>query len=481
MNRSFVHNMGLFPLLTAGLLLLASSVFVLSTSLAQEDIKQSLFKEADEALKAAQEKQADLFAPKAFLKGMERYREAEEDLRKGKNLEDIRKKLNEAMVHFKKAAEATELAAVVFATAAAARSDAVIAGAAEYASESWNKAERKFEEAAKILESGNAKGAKSQGGEAETLYREAELEAIKVSSLQGAWSALQRAEDMDVAERAPKTLEKARDLAQKAEALLMKNRYDTEQARQLAQQAQYEAAHAIHLSVTIKGLQDADKSFEDVLLGAEESLQLVAGKLGQTAQFHEGLDKPTGNITQAIEKLQDENIECVQERKTMEQRLLKLGSAEEELREEVQWQRIRREKMSRISASFSREEGDILLDGENVIIRLYGLSFPIGKSTIEPQYFSLLTKVQNAFAEFPDCRVIIEGHTDSQGSDIANQRLASERAEAVTQYILANTDIPSDRIEAVGYGESRPIASNETAEGRAKNRRIDVVIQPAEK
>ena len=120
-------------------------------------------------------------------------------------------------------------------------------------------------------------------------------------------------------------------------------------------------------------------------------------------------------------------------------------------------------------------------DGENVIIRLYGLTFPIGKSTIEPQYFSLLTKVQNAFSEFPDCKVIIEGHTDSQGSDIANQRLASERAEAVKQYILANTNIPSARIQAIGYGESRPIASNETQEGRAKNRRIDVVIQPVGK
>jgi outer membrane protein OmpA-like peptidoglycan-associated protein len=152
---------------------------------------------------------------------------------------------------------------------------------------------------------------------------------------------------------------------------------------------------------------------------------------------------------------------------------------EEELREEVQWQRIRREKMNRISASFSPEEGDILLDGDNVIIRLYGLTFPVGKSTIEPQYFSLLTKVQRALAEFPDGQVIVEGHTDSQGSDIDNQRLAAERAQAVKQYILANTDIPSARIEAVGYGESRPIASNDTPEGRAKNRRIDVVIQPA--
>lgn len=481
MNRLFSNNLGLFAMLAAILFLLGSAVLGPSTSLAQQDIKKSLFKDADEALQLAQEKQANLFAPKAFLQGMERYRKAEEDLRQGKNLEDIRKKLKEAEVYFKKAAEATEVAAVVFAAAAAVRNDALSAEVTKYASESWNKAERKLEEAARTLEAGDAKGAKSKGGEAETLYRMAELEAIKANYLQGAWSSLQRAENMDVQDYAPQTLEKARNLAQKAEGSLTKNRYDTDEARQLAQQAEYEAVHAIYLSETIKRLKAADNTFEDVLLAAEGPLQKISATLDLTAQFHEGWDIPTATIAEAIEKLQDEHIQCAQAREKMERQLLQLGSTEEELREEVQWQRIRREKMDRISASFSRAEGNILLDGENVIIRLYGLSFPVGKATIEPQYFSLLTKVQNAFAEFPDCRVIIEGHTDSQGSDIANQRLASERAEAVRQYILANTNISKGRIEAVGYGESRPIASNETSEGRAKNRRIDVVIQPAGK
>jgi OOP family OmpA-OmpF porin len=481
MNRLFSNNLGLFPVLAAVFFLLASAVLVPSTSLAQQDIKKSLFKDADEALKVAQERQAELYAPKAFLEGMKRYKEAEEDLRKGKNLEDIRKKLKEAEGYFKKAAEATKVAAVVFAAAAAVRSDALNAEVTKYASGSWNKAERKLEEAARTLEAGDAKGAKSKGGEAETLYRMAELEAIKTNYLQRAWSSLQRAEDMDAGDRAPQTLEMAHQMAQKAEAMLAKNRYDADEAIQLAQQAEYEAVHAIYLSETIKRLKAADNTFEDVLLGVEGPLQKIAGTLDLTAQFHQGLDIPTATIAEAIEKLQDEHIQCAQAREKMERQLLQLGSTEEELREEVQWQRIRQEKMDRISASFSRAEGNILLDGENVIIRLYGLSFPVGTSTIEPQYFSLLTKVQNAFAEFPDCKVIIEGHTDSQGSDIANQRLASERAGAVKQYILANTNIPSGRIEAIGYGESRPIASNETRDGRAKNRRIDVVIQPVGK
>jgi len=495
MNRLFLDNWGLVLVLAAVLFLIGSTVLAPSTSLAQESIKQSLFKEADEALKVAKEKQADLYAPKAFGKGMERYREAEEDFRKGKKLEDIRKRLKRAVVYFKKATEATKLATVTLTAATAARNDALSAEGTKYASERWNKAERKFEEAAKTLEDGDVKGAKSRGGKAETLYRKAELEAIKTNYLQGAWSLLQKAEDMDIKDRAPKTLEKARDLAEKAEALLTGNRYDTDEARQLAQQAKYEAAHATYLSEAIKRFKGADNTLEDVLLAAEGPLQKIAGTLDMTAQFDQGLGIPTQNMVEAIEKLHDENtqiaqtirdkdseISTLQEQiSSMEQRLGKLSSVEEELKAKVERQRIRREKMTRISAFFRREEGKVLLDGEDVIIRLYGLTFPIGTSNIEPQYFGLLTKVQNAFAEFSDCRVIIEGHTDSQGSDVTNQRLSTERAEAVKQYVLANTDISPDRIEGVGYGESRPVASNETPEGRAKNRRIDVVIQLRQK
>jgi outer membrane protein OmpA-like peptidoglycan-associated protein len=72
----------------------------------------------------------------------------------------------------------------------------------------------------------------------------------------------------------------------------------------------------------------------------------------------------------------------------------------------------------------------------------------------------------------------VEGHTDSYGSDASNLNLSQERADAVKAYLLANMSMDPSRIEAIGYGESKPIANNETAEGRAKNRRIEIVIHP---
>ena len=80
---------------------------------------------------------------------------------------------------------------------------------------------------------------------------------------------------------------------------------------------------------------------------------------------------------------------------------------------------------------------------------------------------------------FNDPLVIVEGHTDSTGTVDVNQLLSEQRADAVREYLIANQTLPADRISAVGYGSERPLASNATGEGRAVNRRIDVIITPA--
>ena len=95
-----------------------------------------------------------------------------------------------------------------------------------------------------------------------------------------------------------------------------------------------------------------------------------------------------------------------------------------------------------------------------------------------PKNYELLSIVQKSIRTFGEPDVVIEGHTDSTGSDEVNEHLSQQRAEAVRQYLVANRTLPYDRIVAVGYGSMRPLASNQTAEGRAINRRIDVIVKP---
>ncbi|MBM9603455.1 OmpA family protein [Desulfopila inferna] len=102
-----------------------------------------------------------------------------------------------------------------------------------------------------------------------------------------------------------------------------------------------------------------------------------------------------------------------------------------------------------------------------------GLLFDFDKAVIKPEYYSLLESTKMVFDNNPEMRVQVEGHTDSVGSAEYNQNLSQERAQAVVDYLSENAGVERERLQAVGYGESRPAYSNETKEGQAKNRRVE--------
>ena len=110
------------------------------------------------------------------------------------------------------------------------------------------------------------------------------------------------------------------------------------------------------------------------------------------------------------------------------------------------------------------------------VIRLRGITFEFNKSTIRPDSFPILDDAAQTMIEIPELKVQIEGHTDSVGSDEYNQKLSEARANSVRTYLTTRHQINPDRIIAVGFGERRPVADNDTEEGRQLNRRIDFVI-----
>jgi OOP family OmpA-OmpF porin len=100
--------------------------------------------------------------------------------------------------------------------------------------------------------------------------------------------------------------------------------------------------------------------------------------------------------------------------------------------------------------------------------------FDTGKATIKPQSEEVLGKIGAFLVAHPEIEVEVGGHTDSQGAEDKNQTLSEQRAEAVMSYLLEkNPDIERSQLTSKGYGESNPVASNDTAEGRAQNRRVE--------
>lgn len=105
------------------------------------------------------------------------------------------------------------------------------------------------------------------------------------------------------------------------------------------------------------------------------------------------------------------------------------------------------------------------------------VQFDTGKSVIKQQYFEELKTVGDGLNEQKNLKGIIEGHTDSVGSDMMNMQLSQRRANAVRDYIVKNFKVDRKRLVAKGHGETKPIADNATVEGRAQNRRIEAVFE----
>ncbi len=111
-------------------------------------------------------------------------------------------------------------------------------------------------------------------------------------------------------------------------------------------------------------------------------------------------------------------------------------------------------------------------------VDISGVHFEFNKARLMLDSKTVLNNVAKALTNEPDVRIIIAGHTDSVGSDAYNKRLSQQRAQSVVDYLISK-GIESTRLRAVGYGESKPIADNNTEEGRERNRRVELqVISP---
>jgi outer membrane protein OmpA-like peptidoglycan-associated protein len=110
-----------------------------------------------------------------------------------------------------------------------------------------------------------------------------------------------------------------------------------------------------------------------------------------------------------------------------------------------------------------------------LIVNMSDVLFDFGKATLKPGTREKLAKVSGIVLAHPGLTLEVEGHTDSIGSDEYNQKLSEARANAVRDY-LVDQGIKSDSITGRGFGKTQPVASNSTAEGRQRNRRVEMVV-----
>jgi len=482
-----VAKNGLVKLVILGVVLLTAG-----SGYAQDELRQTFFKDADAAKAAAEAVNAKLYAPKNWGSGMKEYRNAEDLLERGRNIDYVRSNAADAVRYFRTASKAAQLAHTALAQAIKSRQDGANAQAPKLSPELWSDAQQEFARAIRLLERGDLKNAKRRENEAINLYREAELVAIKAQYLSETRRLLADADRARVGKYAPITLGKAKRLLADAERELNENRYDTDLPRSLAMEANYEAKHALYLSEVVRQVRDRDLTAEQLILAWEEPLRAVAGVADIVPNMQEGPDKLLAELLAYFEQEANDLQELQQEKAENEVRLAdmeaevsaldeRLGGATAEraaLVQRLEAQARVKQQFEQVEKIFSSYEARVFREGDTIILRMVGLNFDSGASQLKPENFPLLAKVEKAIDVFPRSELIIEGHTDSHGGDDLNQKLSQERAESVQQYMINAMRIPTYRLIATGYGETRPVASNETEAGRARNRRIDIVIKP---
>ncbi len=499
---------------------------------AKEASRQVLFKNADASLKNADTKAGILFAPELYNEGVDEYKAAAKEFDNDEELASIEKKLGKAQEKFDKAAEISDKSAVYFKSTKTARDDAEKAGAVNLGAANWLNAEKSFRMAIEAYQDGKTEKADTYSREAEQLYRDAELNAIKAAHLGDVNKEIARLQDLGKKNNAPKILKKAEKLSNSVSDELDRQRYDNETAKKLTAEAEYEVKHAAFVNDKVKSMKENDGTFEDLILDQEADLDKIGNELGLKLNYEKGFEASVTDILGAVQKqksviaekegqidahaktiaelqgklaLKEKTLERAS--KTSEELKSRIKSAEEmerlkkaeelerqkklaeelerqkmtaaELLKEKELQAARVKKLQSIQSVLGPKEGKVLLDGKNIIVRIYGLTFESGKSVIEPKFFGILSKVKQIIENYENSTVLIQGHTDAMGNEKNNVKLSRDRADSVKEYFLANTSITKDRVTSMGYGSSQPVAKNTTKEGRAQNRRIDVVITPA--
>ena len=220
------------------------------------------------------------------------------------------------------------------------------------------------------------------------------------------------------------------------------------------------------------------------LVDSEEARFRLLGKyLGIDLANARDAEEQAGMLQQAIEEMENNYKQQLQDSdKVIEGLNAKLGTYEgdlasmEELRRKLQIKRDAEAKIKRLTKLFNPQDVEILLTPDSdVILRMKSLNFRSGSAVIPPKTYSMLDHAVDSMVLFADRAVRIEGHTDAAGANIYNQTLSERRAGSVKAYLMEKMQ-GQRGVEAVGFGEEKPIANNETAKGREKNRRIDIVL-----
>ncbi len=462
---------------------------------------------------------ASTFAPNTMKRAEMEFAKAERAIEANSKQKTIDAAVAKSTEFAENALKATEVSKLSLNEYLGPREKAIAAKAVSLVPELYMKAEALFVKAASKVESGDVKSGLSEAGKSIPMYDVAELEAIRKTILGTADAMIAKAVLDDAGKFAVSTLDKARTARTKADAIITKDRYNRTEAVAEAARSEYEAKHASNMALSVRSLERNDQAWEKLMLVYEIQMNRVGGAIGaqhlpfdngpfaaadslvhyiksmqgqnqyMTTKFAGILTETGGDTTTAspqmladkasekMESLFEQNKQVSAELEGKQARLTSLEHQHQTVSAELGLRQEQEEKLKNAKTLFSPSDGQVFFNATNdIVLRLSGLSFDIGKAYIKDTHVPLLEKVKQVVNMFPNSKLVVEGHTDATGNATTNMLLSEKRAYAIMQFLRQTMQLSVDRIKSMGYGSDKPVASNQSKDGRAQNRRIDIVI-----
>lgn len=474
--------------------------------------------------------EAHVFSPKAWKKAEKEFSNAQRAVDFKKKEKSILKYVGSAREYTENAIRSTQVAKLSLSEYLEPRNRAKAARAPMRVADLYADAEAQFMKAAEKVEKGDIKNGLKEAAKASPLFDKAELQAIRAELLGTAINLIEKAEVDEAEKHALSTLDRARTAFARADAVLMKDRYEREQSLQWIAKAEYEARHASNIAQSVRSLKRNDQAWEKLIMVYEIQMNRVGEAAGLThlpfdngplaaadtliqyvqqgqstqkamqmshamledmvsEQLRETLARAgeVGGALNVLElaKLVDERMamtllerdDLISRNQTSEIRLAQVEREQATMSDQLALRLAREERFNTAKRLIRPSEGEVLWNASNdLVLRLIGLSFNVGSSQITDKQIPLLEKVVEIIRMYPDARLVVEGHTDATGDAGSNLQLSERRAYALMMHLRTATGMSSSRVRAIGYGAERPVASNKTREGRAKNRRNDIII-----
>lgn len=404
-------------------------------------------------LKSAEQNQISVLGPTNYEKARELLSDAKNLLEKKKPNQEILEKLGYARSYLNLAQENVARAEQSIPEVISARRDALVSGAGTLLPKELAKIDDDLKDHMETAEKGKVVKISSKDKDAlHTAYLDLELKGIKASYLGSAKSTLEAAAKEGAEKISPKTYKEAFDKIVAAERVIETDRHNKDTITSAANDATASARKLMSVNAIAKS--SKSQSAEDVALeinAKNNALANTSAALTTTAADAAAKDRALKATTASLVK------------------------AKTQAAEKAEFEQI----FTEAKQTFKPTEAEVLRDGSNMIIRLKALQFKSGQASLSESSFDLLSRVKGLIQQSHAEQVVVEGHTDSVGAKDVNQKISQARAETVSSYFVNDGVISKDQIQSKGYGFEKPIASNKTKEGRAENRRVDVIITPA--